>query len=40
MNIEEDLNALTVETAGKYLGLIRLGENHRMLPSCGQGHIP
>ncbi len=40
MNIEEDSIASAVETAGKYIGHIHLGENHRMPPGCGHGHIP
>jgi D-psicose/D-tagatose/L-ribulose 3-epimerase len=39
MNIEEDSIASAVTTAGKYLGHVHLGENHRMPPGCGQGHI-
>jgi len=40
MNIEEDSIASAIKTAGKYLGHIHLGENHRMPPGCGHGHIP
>lgn len=40
MNIEEDSIASAIESAGEYLGHIHLGENHRMPPGCGHGHIP
>jgi D-psicose/D-tagatose/L-ribulose 3-epimerase len=40
MNIEEDSIAAAVETAGDFLGHVHLGENHRMPPGCGKGHIP
>lgn len=40
MNIEEDSIASAVESTGEYLGHIHLGENHRMPPGCGRGHIP
>ncbi len=40
MNIEEDSIASAIETAGDYLGHVHLGENHRMPPGCGKGHIP
>ena len=40
MNIEEDSIASAVTTAGNHLGHVHLGENHRMPPGCGHGHIP
>ncbi|MEL7655534.1 MAG: sugar phosphate isomerase/epimerase [Anaerolineaceae bacterium] len=40
MNIEEDSITSAVLIAGKYLGHVHLGENHRMPPGCGHGHIP
>ena len=40
MNIEEDSIASAIQIAGNYLGHVHLGENHRMLPGCGHGHIP
>ena len=40
MNIEEDTIRQAIETAGDYLGHVHLGENHRMPPGCGAGHIP
>ncbi len=39
MNIEEDSISSAVETAGSFLGHVHLGENHRMPPGCGHGHI-
>jgi D-psicose/D-tagatose/L-ribulose 3-epimerase len=38
MNIEEDSIAQAVETAGRYLGHVHIGENNRKPP--GYGHIP
>jgi len=40
MNIEEDSIASAIKTAGEHLGHVHLGENHRMPPGCGHGHIP